>query len=174
MSAFPWMVEVFGIPVLATENFKNSGNKLNHVASILAELLDNDNDGCADDSNVLKNIITKSEYNDYNDYNDDNEYYPTGATALRKAIVLPNEDDVSHATLEAVEKAGFLPGQYLFLYETHPQCSGLRATDACRDASMEEVLHFINNFGHEAAYPTVFGSSWYSNSLLTKAMDIAR
>ena len=169
MSAFPWMVEVFGIPMLATDNFKKSGNKLNHVASILAELLDNDNDGCADDPNVLKNIIT----NISDEYEYD-EYYPTGLTALRKAIFLPNKDDVSQATLEAVEEAGFLPGQALFLYETHPQCSGLRATDACRDASMEEVLHFINNFGHEAAYPTVFGSSWYSNSLLTKAMDIAR
>ena len=157
MSAFPWMVEVFGIPVLATDNFKKSGNKLNHVASILAELLDNDNDGCADDPNVLKNIIKK-----------------TVGDNLRKAMVLPNKDDVSQATYEGVGKAGFLTGQTLFLYETLPKCSGLKGTAECRDASMEEVLHFINNFGHKAAYPTVFGSSWNSNSLLTKAMDIAR
>ena len=91
------MVEVFGIPVLSTGNFKNSGNKLNHVASILAELLDNDNDGCADDPNVLKNIIKK-----------------TVGDNLRKAMVLPNKDDVSQATFEAVGKAGFLTGQTLF------------------------------------------------------------
>ena len=32
-------------------------NKLQHVASILAELLDNDNDGCADDPNVLAKLL---------------------------------------------------------------------------------------------------------------------
>ena len=55
------MVEVFGIPLLTTEKFANATeggrNKLQHVASILAELLDNDNDGCADDPNVLAQLL---------------------------------------------------------------------------------------------------------------------
>ena len=55
------MVKVFGIPLLTTEKFANATeggrNKLQHVASILAELLDNDNDGCADDPNVLAKLL---------------------------------------------------------------------------------------------------------------------
>ena len=53
------MVEVFGIPIIASSKFENSG-KLNHVASIMAELLDQDGDGCVDDPNVLKNILVKA------------------------------------------------------------------------------------------------------------------
>ena len=52
------MVEVFGIPIIASSKFENS-DKLNHVASIMAELLDQDGDGCADDPNVLRSILTK-------------------------------------------------------------------------------------------------------------------
>ena len=47
------MVEVFGIPIIASSKFENS-DKLNHVASIMAELLDQDGDGCANDPNVLE------------------------------------------------------------------------------------------------------------------------
>ena len=36
---------------------KWSAEKLNHAASILAELLDNDNDGCADDPKVLSKLL---------------------------------------------------------------------------------------------------------------------
>merc|ERR1712226_540751 len=59
VKGYPGMVEVFGIPIIAGSKFENSG-KLNHVASIMAELLDQDGDGCADDPNVLRNILTKT------------------------------------------------------------------------------------------------------------------
>ena len=55
------MVEVFDIPQLTAQKFANATeggrNKLQHVASILAELLDNDNDGCADDPNILVKLL---------------------------------------------------------------------------------------------------------------------
>ena len=41
--------------MFATPNW--SEEKLNHVASTLAELLDNDEDGCADDQNVLNELL---------------------------------------------------------------------------------------------------------------------
>ena len=85
------MTEVFGIPLIATATFKTSG-KLNHVASILAELLDNDNDGCADDPNVLRNILIRKD------------------GSLRKTVILPNlaSQGVTESAATAAEKKGFL------------------------------------------------------------------
>ncbi len=40
------------------------------------------------------------------------------------------------------------------------------------DATLEEVLHLINNAGHSYAYPETFGKN--QKSALSKAMDVAR
>ena len=77
------MVEVFGIPIIAASKFVGS-DKLNHVASVMAELLDQDGDGCADDPNVLRNILTKSK-------------------GLRKSVVLPN-GEVTKAGMVVLKK----------------------------------------------------------------------
>ena len=91
------MVEVFGIPLITTEKFANATeggrNKLQHVASILAELLDNDNDGCADDPNVLAKILKPLQKG-------------------RKTFILPNTvDDVFEDYEEQIFAAG---GTYIF------------------------------------------------------------
>merc|ERR1712226_1121676 len=59
VKGYPGMVEVFGIPIIAGSKFvdKIGSQKLNHVASVMAELLDQDGDGCADDPNVLRNLL---------------------------------------------------------------------------------------------------------------------
>ena len=153
------MVEVFGIPIMASSKFENSG-KLNHVASIMAELLDQDGDGCADDPNVLRNILTKQ-----------NKFGHVG----RPSMILPNPSATT-AQMMAMMKKGFLPGQDLKFGEIKPKCSGLHGTakPSCIDASIEEVLHFITSNGQSKAYSNIFGVSWEAPSNLTKAMDIAR
>ena len=50
LTGYPWYTEAFGINVLGTNKAKS---KLSHVATVLAELLDNDNDGCVDDPNMM-------------------------------------------------------------------------------------------------------------------------
>ena len=152
------MVEVFGIPIIAASKFENSG-KLNHVASIMAELLDQDGDGCADDPNVLRNILTKVT----------NKY----GNNIRPSLLLPNKSATSAQMMAMVAK-GFLPGQNLIFGEIKPKCSGLHSTPNCVDASIEEVLHFITTYGQSKAYRKIFGISWEAQSSLTKAMDIAR
>ena len=150
------MTEVFGIPIIAGSKFKKSG-KLNHVASVMAELLDQDGDGCADDPNVLRNILTKSK-------------------GLRKSVVLPNGEvtKAGMVVLKKIQKMGYYPGQNLRFGEIKPKCSGLHQTAKCIDASIEEMVHFITKFGHSIAYPKIFGTNWQAPSTLTKAMDIAR
>ena len=150
------MVEVFGIPIIAGSKFKNSG-KLNHVASVMAELLDQDGDGCADDPNVLRNILLKSE-------------------SKKIAMVLGNNKQigVTTAASNAMKQKGFIYGQDVFFGEVTPKCSGLNFTTTCSDASIEEQFHFITTYGYKRAYGKIFGTGWKSPSNLTKAMDIAR
>ena len=50
LTGYPWYTEAFGINILGTNKAKS---KLSHVATVLAELLDNDNDGCVDDPNMM-------------------------------------------------------------------------------------------------------------------------
>ena len=151
------MVEVFGIPIIAASKFADSG-KLNHVASIMAELLDQDGDGCADDPNVLRNILTKV-----------TKYGHAG----RPSMILPNKS-ATKAQMMAMMTKGFFPAQNLNFGEIKPKCSGLHSTPNCVDASIEEVLHFITSYGLKKAYRKIFGISWEAQSSLTKAMDIAR
>ena len=53
---YPFKMSIFGIPMFVSPAWGEE--KLNHVASILAEVLDQDGDGCADDPSVLKEITT--------------------------------------------------------------------------------------------------------------------
>ena len=150
------MVEVFGIPIIFGSKFKNSG-KVNHIASVMAELLDQDGDGCADDPNVLRNILIKSE-------------------SKKIAMVVGNNEQtgVTTAASNAMKQKGYILGQNLFFGEVIPKCSGLNFTSACSDASIEEQFHFITTYGYKSAYSKIFGTTWSSPSNLTKAMDIAR
>ena len=42
------------------------------------------------------------------------------------------------------------------------------------DASVEEIFHLITQFGYSKMYPAIFGESNESESLLAKAMEVAR
>ena len=133
---------------------------MQHAASVLAELLDNDNDGCADDPKVLASILKKVP----------NVF--AGSPASRRSLFLM--DSINSAfSGEAAEKLGYLRNQLVYEDECLPKFSGLKAKDQ-RDATLEEWMHFINDFGHHRVYPKIFGNKWTSNSALTKAMDIAR
>ena len=157
------MVEVFGIPIIAGSKFKNSG-KLNHVASIMAELLDQDSDGCADDPNVLRNLLMKRKMKS-----------PKGEIfKLRKAFVLPNKKPAKETAKFAMLKKGFKFSVDVDFPQIVPKCSGLHQTKDCMDASIEEIYHFITSLGHSIAYSKIFGNKWQAPSNLTRAMDIAR
>ena len=53
-SGYPWVAEAYGIKVIGTQKAKS---KLSHVATVLAELLDQDNDGCVDDPNIMNAML---------------------------------------------------------------------------------------------------------------------
>ena len=119
--------------------------KILHTASVVAELLDNNEDGIVDDPALetsLRNLDTMMPiFNSEWSSGQDNVFdYYNGCLG---ASLYKNEIDPSQ------------PGHW------------------GDDATVEEVLHTINQCGHVQIYPDVFSLS-PNSSQMTDAMDIAR
>ena len=123
-----------------------SDAKVLHVASVAAELLDNDEDGNVDDRLLEEELkqrgalipILSSEWSQAADNFFD---YYTGQGA--SAVLFNNEIDPTNT------------GQW------------------GDDATVEEVLHVINHIGHVHIYPDIFDID-PNSSQMSDAMDIAR
>ena len=141
-SSFNRKVVVFGIDIYASAAVEDA--KLLHAANVMAQYLDNDEDGTVDDQLVLDKMLEKKVF----------------------MVMWKNEND-----LDNIEPPSVREGQDLGNDETHPNfVSSGRMGEF--DASLEEVLHIINSAGHSAAYPNAFGQRVGSD--LANAMDIAR
>ena len=121
-----------------------------HACNMLAQLLDNDQDGCADDTNVVKTI-----------------------RASQSGMALfPTEENANYDLLP--ETFNFQP---LYASETKPGCSGSNESGNCRDAAIEEIFHLVTQKGLSPAYKADFGecdSNLNKISNMQKQMDIAR
>ncbi|MEM7256654.1 MAG: hypothetical protein AAF404_04620 [Pseudomonadota bacterium] len=119
-------VSVFGINIRATAGVED--NLVRHAASILAEYLDNDEDGVPDNQLVIDNMVQ------------------------RDATLVMARD---FAELEAIESQVQATEywQDLLADETIPNGS----VSGEFDASYEEVLHLITHVGYANAYPESFG-----------------
>lgn len=137
-------VEVFGLGIYAESGLTDA--QVLHAASVLGELLDNDEDGVADDAALLTrlqevNAIIPMFNHDRSlgYYVFEKEYRGEGASA----VLFADEVDASQ------------PGHW------------------GSDATVEEIMHTINHRGHVYIYPDAFGLE-PDSSLLTEAMDEAR
>ena len=147
MTCFTKYVEVFGLGVYAESGL--SDEQVLHAADVLAELLDNDEDGVADDQALLSRL--------------------QGMNAL-VPMFNSEEIDESPALLDFEENYnGNGVGAVLFANEVDPENPGLWGADA----TIEEIMHTINHIGHVHLYPDAFGLE-PNSSLLTDAMDEAR
>ena len=144
LSAFTKHVKVLDLSIYA-ESGVNDANIL-HAANILAELLDNDENGTVDDP-ALWEILKQN-----------------------NALV-----PIFNAEGSPAETTFFLgyqgTGVSAVLYNTEMDPTQPGAFGA--DATVEEILHTINAVGHTAVYPGAFGLE-PGSSILTQAMDIAR
>jgi hypothetical protein len=140
-SSFSRKVVVFGIDIYAVVAVEDA--KLLHTANVMAQYLDNDEDGIVDDQLVLNKMIENKAF----------------------MVMWKNENDLN------IDPPNGREGQDLGNDETHPNfvSNGKKGEF---DASLEEVLHIINNAGHSYAYPEAFGQKVGSD--LANAMDIAR
>lgn len=115
---FKKCITVFGIHVLATEDFDDT--KFRHVASILAEYLDNDEDGQPDNPLVVEAMSSR----------------------LMAMVLFRTERQMSRLDRSAVEDYGYRYLQGQFEEETDPEDRF--------DATLEEVLHLVTTGYAEA------------------------
>lgn len=147
--AFVKYTDVFGVVIVATE--RTDDDKVVHAANVLAEYLDNDEDGVVDDESVHRELV--------------------GGGAF--LVMFDTERERRRARIDhhRVEREGFEIGQDLYGEETLP--NGPPHVDRAGrfDGALEEVLHLVSN-GWRDAYPDAFG--YEAGSRLTDAMDLAR
>lgn len=134
-------VVVFGIDIYAVAAVEDI--KLLHAANVMAQYLDNDEDGVIDNQLVLDKMLENNAF----------------------MVMWNNENDLD------LDPPSNRIGQDLGNEETNPTYVSSGKTGRF-DASLEEVLHIINNAGHSYAYPEAFGQNVGSD--LANAMDIAR
>lgn len=141
-ASFNRKVDVFGIDIYAVAGVSDAN--LLHAANVMAQYLDNDEDGTIDNQLVLDKMLENKAF----------------------MVMWASEND-----LDSINPPAGREGQDLGNDETNPNyvSSGLTGRF---DAALEEVLHIINNAGHSAAYPSAFGQN--AGSDLANAMDIAR
>ena len=122
-----------------------SDEKVLHAAAVAAELLDNNEDGIVDD--------------------------PAVETALRNsnAMMPLFNSEWSNGQDNVFDYYNGCLGAALYNNEIDPSQPGHWGDDA----SVEEILHTINNCGQLEVYPNAFGIE-ANSSLMSDAMDIAR
>lgn len=135
-------VEVFGIPIYAVKAVDDL--KLLHAANVMAQYLDNDEDGLVDNEAVLTSMKKQNAF----------------------LFIWASESD-----MENINMPDNVVGQDLGNDETNPDFvkNGKKGEF---DAAIEEVWHLINFAGHCQVYPEVFGLE--AGTVLANAMDVAR
>jgi hypothetical protein len=148
-SVFSKYIEVFGLRILATSGVPDA--KILHTANVMAEYLDNDENGIVDQPEVLAALVGASN------------------TTISTMVLFSSEAEQDSfgsnlASLEALMSRT----QNLFADEIFEEGS----QGANRDATLEEVLHLVTDKGWDEAFPAVWGEK--QGSSIANAMDTAR
>ena len=141
---FSKYVNVFGVHVLARDGV--SDNKVLHCANVLAQYLDNDEDGTPDDALVIDKMTSRS------------------GSAM---IMFANESEAESFFDTDIDTDMMI--QDLYANETLP---GGSVPGGRFDATLEEVLHLVTFSGWHRVYPDALGLR--ADTELSLAMDIAR
>lgn len=124
-SNFNRKVVVFGIDIYAVPQVEDA--KLLHAANLMAQYLDNDEDGIPDNQAVVDKMVSESAF----------------------MLMWKNENDL-------IEPPSGRTGQDLGNDETNPAYISGNKTGRF-DAALEEVFHIITHAGYSKVYPNVFG-----------------
>jgi hypothetical protein len=120
-------IDVFGVHVYATDNVADE--KMLHAANMMAEYLDNDEDGVPDNQLVVDAMVSEN-------------------TML---LMGKDEDEMRSMDWNTIPSGA---KQGLWDEETVPG----GAQRGIFDAALEEIIHPITDVGYAKAYPEVFGT----------------
>lgn len=142
---FTKYVDVLGVGVYATSTCSNA--KVLHSAGVLAQYLDNDEDGQADNPAVLQKIVQ-----------------------LDGAMIM-------FGCWQEFESSGFefqVPFSSLNYKQLHLACETFPngAQQQQFDITLEETLHLVTWAGYSNAFPSVFGE--FSGSQIAQAMQACK
>ena len=145
-------VNVFGVHIFASPTTPE--DKLSHAAGVLAQYLDNNEDGVPDNTRVLSHLVSRNVF-----------------------IIMPGtEAEMERVEMGLIAEAGYRFGQDLYGEETKPDFlvdGKINAPDGhYYDGALEEILHPITQHGYANAYPEVFGEE--QGTTLANCMDAAR
>ena len=138
-------VEVFGIYVYATNT--TSDEKLLHAAAVLAEYIDNDEDGEPDNPKIMEALLDGK-----------------AVMVMKKTF---GEITTGPHPIPQVQESIDIS---LELYDDETVIDAM--AQGVFDAAWEEVLHLVTSVGWDGAYPEVFGRT--PGTELSNAMDLAR
>ena len=127
LSNFNRKVVVFGVDIYAVAAVTDAN--LLHAANLMAQYLDNNEDGTPDNQAVVEKLVEKNAF----------------------IVMWKNENDLN-------EFPSGREGQDLGNDETHPSFVANGRTGQY-DAALEEVLHIITHAGYAEVYPNVFGET---------------
>lgn len=140
--SFNRKVVVFGIPIYAVKEVDDL--RLLHAANIMAQYLDNNEDGEIDNKQVLDAMKSVNAF----------------------VVMWKSEDDMESMTIPENAEGQDL-GNDETIIEWHSNGHKGRF-----DAALEEILHIITHAGYANAYPEIFAEQ--DGSSLCNAMDVAR
>jgi len=141
---FPKKINIFGINILASAKVEDS--KIIHAAKVLAQYLDNDEDGIVDNKAVVEKLISVDATL---------IMFESEREAENSNYKMPNHDHL----------------QGLWNDETIPSFNKDKV-NVRFDATLEEVLHLITHEGYAEVYPDIWGES--KGSAIANAMNKAR
>lgn len=128
LKTFDRKVVVFGIDIYAVSKVEDVN--LLHAANVMAQYLDNDEDGIIDNQLVVDNMIENKAF----------------------VVMWKNENDLD------INPPGNREGQDLGNDETNPTFVSNGNTGEF-DATLEEIWHIISHAGYAYAYPEIFGEN---------------
>jgi len=143
-AGFSKYIEVFGLRLYAEDDLTDA--QVLYAATIVAELIDNDEDGLADDPALLEQLQANG-------------------------FIMPMFGEEGSDAMRDFERhyQGNGTSAVLFADEVDPNNPGRWGFDA----TIEEILHTVNHRGHVEVYPDAFGLG-PDTSDMSRAMDAAR
>ena len=144
MDVFTKYINVFGVNIFASALVPDEDIK--HCAAVMAEYLDNNEEGIADNPLVVKEMVDRN-----------------------ASMILFGTESSSDIVYFGNNYQGNWDMQGLFADEIHP--TGSSPSNGF-DATLEEVLHLITHLGYSNAYPNIWGER--RNTQIAIAMDSAR